>query len=589
MTTIAAENRKTLRQALRVECGFNETSDTPISIEPIGSESEYDGIANIDCVLTVTLMDLAGDGFLNDGAAVPMETETDTYRYGYVSAETAIADGSFLTPFGVTIEAANNWDHVTLEITIDGVYQHVVYNDLHWSGGKTTVYVNNGTPGRRAFITGVYLGKYWGWDNDSLISVNLDLRSVSTAIGGELEASTIEINAYEPEDVTDIIGYISKGAPIWYSAGYDGDMSEKRRFYLSDLITWKDNVLTITGQDSTMFLDNKSVITQCRWGAGTFDVAWWIYNRVKKALEDITYDEVGSANTITGNDQILLFEEMAARTIISDYTNIFRDTDYVCITYVDAGIPKLYLGSVGNTWTIYDDEIADLTTSAEQNINEIDTKVATYNYQYNGEVTTIEATAGATYTVDLDPPLLPGGNISVSPAPTSLTVISPKVIKFVAASTTTYTVSGFPIYESLPDSDDPYKVTEANEGVSYEFQNVIPSFDVTAGSITKLCLPSLLDRSNIVYEFTYRGNPHIQPRDTINVQIATWKDVVEVLDGLYPALDLYPAADLYPNAVYKNTRKMFTEWVTMTVDSISLEHSSGGGLTSKITARRGAV
>ena len=590
MTTVIEENRNTLRPAMRVECGFNETSDVPISVEPFGNLTDYEGLANMEQSAAPVLMDLIGDGFLNDGTAQPMETDSDSYRYGYISEGAALPDGSFLTAFGVTIEAATNWSQVTLEITVNGVVQTVVYDNLTWISGKTTVYVEHITPGARAFITGVYLGKYWIWTNDNLISVNLDLRAVSTQIGGELEASSIEIKAYEPENVTPYIGFIPEGAPIWYSAGYPDDMSERRNFYLSEPITWEDNVLTVKGQDATMMLDSKTVATKVDYTSSSTAVASRIYGRVLDALDGINYTTEGSRNYIFGPGQTTLFEEESPRTIISDYTNIFRNSNYVKMTYVDAGIPKLYYGTVGNSWTIYADEIAELSTNAEQNINQIDTKVATYSYEYSSEVTTIEATAGASYVVDLDPPLLTGGsNIRVTPAPTSLTVISPKTIRFIAASTEQYTVSGFPVYENLAAANDPYIITDATNGIPYEFDNVIPEFLADSGSITKACLPDLLDRSNLVYTFTYRGNPHIQPRDTINVQIANWVTEQVVIDGLYPETDLYPAADLYPNARYKTVRRMVTEWVTMTVDNISLEHSNGGGLTSKITARKGAV
>ena len=103
-----------------------------------------------------------------------------------------------------------------------------------------------------------------------------------------------------------------------------------------------------------------------------------------------------------------------------------------------------------------------------------------------------------------------------------------------------------------------------------------------------MIIPTLLDRSNIIYEFTYRGNPHIQPRDVLNVEVAAWVDDFKTVDGLYPALDLYPAENLYPYAVYKKVRKMVKSWVTMTVDSISLEHAEGG-LISKVKARKGVV
>ena len=82
----------------------------------------------------------------------------------------------------------------------------------------------------------------------------------------------------------------------------------------------------------------------------------------------------------------------------------------------------------------------------------------------------------------------------------------------------------------------------------------------SGGSLTKRALTYLLDRSNIVYEFTYRGNPHIQPRDIVYVEIATWEN-----------------------------GSMTKHWETMTVDTVTLEHSEGGGLSSRIRARKGWV
>ena len=106
MTTINEENRKTLRKSMKVVCDFQETDTTPTSLVPVGIASEYEGLAGLNSFLdTVVLMDLAGDGFLNDGSAVPIQPETDTYRYGYISEDVAHPDGTFLTPFGVQVSA----------------------------------------------------------------------------------------------------------------------------------------------------------------------------------------------------------------------------------------------------------------------------------------------------------------------------------------------------------------------------------------------------------------------------------------------------------------------------------------------------
>lgn len=586
MATVIEENRKTLRQAVDVECGFNETTTSPNSILWGGMQNYFVFIQNDSLTDTPPFMDLGGIGFANNGAALPINPTRDSYRYGMVSTDVAKDDGT-IPSVSVKIGAAKEWEQVTLEYYVEGVQQTVVKNNPIWVSGKTTVTVENVTPGRRVHITGVYLGKHWSWTNNNLISVSLDLRSVSTQIGGELEASSIEIKAYEPNDVTDIIGFIPEGAPIWYSAGYDGDMSERRKFYLSEPMTWEDNVLTVKGQDATMLLDNKEIPPSYHWSGGSVDIPALIVDRIRRALQGISYAQILSPPSISATDDRYYFEEYPARTIISDYTNIYRNSNYLKVTYVDAGIPRLMFKGGYATHTIYADEISELTKKVEQNINEIGARVASYTTKYNGEIETVDATAGDTYLLDLDPPV--GNGAAITPTPTSMTVVNPKLIRFVAAATTQYTLTGYPIHTNIAVADDPYTVSNTTQGISYTFENDFPVFTIGAGSITKLCLPTLLNRSNIVYEFTYRGNPHIQPRDTINVEVATWVEENKTVDGLWPETDLYPSTELYPNVKYRKARKMVTEWVEMTVDTITLEHSNGGGLTSKITARKGAV
>ena len=59
MATIATENRKFLRQAMRVECGVQETSDEPTSITPSGDVQDLEGLANLSrSNITAIIMDL---------------------------------------------------------------------------------------------------------------------------------------------------------------------------------------------------------------------------------------------------------------------------------------------------------------------------------------------------------------------------------------------------------------------------------------------------------------------------------------------------------------------------------------------------
>ena len=592
MATIVEENRKTLRKAVNVLCGFRETSDEPTNTIEIDGVQDYEGLANLEpTLLTATIMDLAGNGFQNDGGAIPMQTDSDSYRYGYISEEVSKADGTFNNPIGLTIYASNDWEYITLEVRGQYGTSQVFQYEPVWSGGKTTVYVDKWDPGERVYIVGVFLGKAWIWNNSNLISANLDLHSVNTEIGGELEVSSIEIQAYEPIDYTDIIGKITQGAPIWYAAGYAGDMSRRRNFYLSEPITWDKNILRVCGQDATTLLDDYLPVKTQNYGSTTH-VDYTLARRLESALSSIQYDTVGNLPPYGSQyvlaAQLFLYEGEAARSIISQYTGTYRDEATFQATYVDAGIPTLYYGDTNPNWTIYADEVSDLVSRAEANINRIEIDLPEYYSQYNSSVEEVEATAGKTYFIDLDPPCI---SVYISPTPTSSELINNETFKFVAAATTTYTISAYEALGNLTSGNNPYAATSSEAGVTKKLDYTLPLClgDTPGTSLTHDAITQLLDRSNVVYEFTYRGNPHIQPRDVLNVEIASWETDYKTVTGLYPALDLYPDVDLYPYATYKKVRKMVKRWEIMTVDSVTLEHSQGGGLSSKITARKGAV
>ena len=565
MTTIAEENRKTLRQAVNVLCGLREITDEPSSINTLNCRNDYKGLANIEpTLLTTVLMDLGGNGFPNTGEARPMQTESDSpYRYGYISAEAARSDGTFDNKPGVRIVAGQKPQYVTLELRGQYGESKVVRYEPTWPqyGSYATLYIDSWNPGERVYIVGVFLGVAWIWNNDNLLSANLDLRSVGTEIGDELEVSSIDIQALEENFDADIIGRIPKGAPIWYSAGYAGDMSEGRTFYLSETLNWDDKILTVKGQDASMLLDNVEIAVDC----DLYNSGWYmdhvIGKRIRAALASITYEEVGAPPVKEAEGlQMILYESKAARSIISEYTGVFREADYFRVTYVDAGRPTLTFGQVGKHWSIYADEISEFDTIIERNKKTLKMTLPEYYLQYNADIKDVSATSGKTYFVTLDPPC-PYENVWIDPAPTSYTEINCSVLKFVAAATRSYKIYGYETLENLIDANNPYSVTEANAGEEYTFDFDLPLFNMTSGgSLTKRALTYLLDRSNIVYEFTYRGNPHIQPRDIVYVEIATWEN-----------------------------GSMTKHWETMTVDTVTLEHSEGGGLSSRIRARKGAV
>lgn len=590
MATIAEENRKTLRKTMDVRCGFAEATEKTANVVPFGHLADYAGLANADDEhQTGVFMDLAGDGFRNDGEAIPMETDSTTYRYGYISAAVAANDGSFPGGFGIRVTSSVHWKEATLWIVGQYGEERIVKYGMVWSGNVSELQVSGWTPGTRASIVGIYFGKSWRWDNDNLVSVNLDLHGVGTKIGGELEISSIEIQAYETEDYTDTIGNIAVGAPIWYTAGYEGDMSPTRTFYLSEPISWEGNVLTVRGQDATMFLENKET-------PGYYENSYVlpkdiVWEQIAAALEGIQYRTISSSDGFfdyADPPPEVYVPSAASRSIISTYSNIFR-CKYIHVKYVDAGIPTKFEGKVEEVRTIYADEISELKAIAEQNINKVGANIYTNYIVWNPSIETVDAVEGKTYFVDLDPPCSTlSGGVQISPTPTSWSRLSPTRLKFKAAATTTYTISGWQVPSNFETVDDPYIATGLEQGEEYVFDMEMQAFVGAIGSLTKIALAEVLKRSNVVYEFTYRGNPWMQPRDVLNVELAKWEDTQILVDGLCPSMDLYPAADLYPHATYRPGRVPVRRWETMTVDTLTLEHSDGG-LVSKVKARKGTL
>lgn len=566
MATITEENRKALRSAVRVECGFQESKTGPTSVVPVNAEADLAGLANIDSGLfATTLMDLAGSGFLNDGGAIPMHTDTDSGRYGYISEETAKEDGTFDNPVGVTVQADQNWDPITLQLRGQYGETKLIQVTPTWAGGQATVYVDSWKPGERVYIIGVFLGLAWVWNNESLLSVTADLHGVGTALGGELEVSSIEIQAYETTDYTDVIGRIQRGAPIYYTAGYDGNQSLPRRFYLSEPITCDNNVLSIRGQDASHLLDDIEIPAYANFHAGETSTRYTIQPRVESALATIEYDTVGSFPDIRvitpgGDGLVVRYDRKPARAVISEHVDLFRNADRLRITYVDAGRPTIFYGANGTRWTIYADEISEFNAIAEMRKNELKITLPDYYDFYNASIEQVDATAGKYYFIDLDPPV-PTSNVWVTPAPTSSEQINCERFKFKAAATRQYTVYGYQALENIEPGNDPYVVSASGSGESFSFDFVYPNYVTTDNyQLTKMAVAYLLNRSNVTYEFKYRGNPEIQPRDILEVEVASWEG-----------------------------GSMTKRWETMTVDTVTLEHSDGGGFTSKIKARKGVV
>lgn len=241
MPTIAEENKKLLRQALDVIVGMDIPFEDVSSVSAAGNYAGSSGIIN-QAPQRVNLMDLSNGGFLNDGLAAPLDSNTG----GYVSQ---ISTNLVLS---ITLAAASDEDVVIVGY-LDGKMHKWTFSG---SGANRTVTIP--ADPKRIVVNRVVCGEAFWFDNSNLISCDLQLRAVETKIDNpELQMSEIDIEGYEPNDVTDVIGYIGTGYPIYYTAGYQDDMAPLRKFYLGEPIEFENKTVKIKGYDATYFLDEE--------------------------------------------------------------------------------------------------------------------------------------------------------------------------------------------------------------------------------------------------------------------------------------------------------------------------------------------
>ena len=204
---ISEANKLTLRPVMDVIVSVDETPDKASGVTSTNIMTTYASNARvIEAGTVVTLMDLCNGGFVNNGNAQPITTETlpDKTKYGYIASSLCDANGEFANPPVVTISADADWDFLTIMLyDSKGEYYQRVISYPIWSGGSTSVTLDTFTPNERMHIAKVSLGKSWQFDNDSLLEMKVNLRGVNQNVeegSTELEGSEIELKAYVGAD-----------------------------------------------------------------------------------------------------------------------------------------------------------------------------------------------------------------------------------------------------------------------------------------------------------------------------------------------------------------------------------------------------
>lgn len=384
--SINTENAYSIRKAMEVHCGLTYRTTDTLTYTISGNVKLKD--TNISTSLANSewdmrqLADFSGDGFPLDGSCELYDGEdTASLAAGKLGIRSDIGD-----TFTVAVTASGTIAALTIAVTSGS--GTITANGVSYEARRITVVpvnalsitltVTSDDADDRIEIASIIPGVVLDFTNDDLISVNLDLRSDLSIVNPSWQVSGIEIEAYWPNDISSAVANVGDDVPIWYYAGYTGDFSETRNFYLSEQVTMENNIISIRGEDqSHKFEDAKDLALQRL--DSTNRNGWrtlYIYFRniiqnagIKPVSIQAPPNESGTATT----NRCMVLTQGQRRDYVADIMNMAHVGTFWPV-FVDAGIPKITWTKPTSKWDIYEEDCGDVKRFYERNVAKITTE-----------------------------------------------------------------------------------------------------------------------------------------------------------------------------------------------------------------------
>lgn len=387
MSTLDTQNAKQIRDAMEVHCGLTArytNADLAISQKSgdiAVTDSNLSESIDADKWNMRKLADFQGDGFLLDGSCVLLDTSLpgslDDGKLGIrsgiggtlvitVTSTQTIPAVTMAITSGEGTVTANNKDYEAERIVVVPV-----------NAKSVTLTVASTDPGRRVEIASITPGVTLELSNENLTYCAVNLRSDLSMDSPSWQISDIEIRAYWPDDISEAISNIGDDVPIWYYAGYPGDYSKTRKFYLSEPAQMEENLITIKGEDQSHKLeDSKNVELQrldTTADKGRRQLYQFFCNVITGCkIKPVSTETAPSASGSVKTAQSMVVTDQSPRDCVQNIMNLGHYGTF-WPTFVDAGIPQITWSKPAKKWDIYERDCGDVVRTVDRNIAKITT------------------------------------------------------------------------------------------------------------------------------------------------------------------------------------------------------------------------
>lgn len=405
MSIIDIQNAKQIRDPFEIHCGITARSDTDLSFSMSGdiaaSDSNLNAAIDNELWSMRSLADFQGEGFPLDGSCVLLDTaDAGSLASGKVGLRsdiggtmTAVVTGD-AEILALTVEVTSGSGTITANGTTYPAQQMVV---IPVGAQSVTLTIASDDAAHRIEIGSITPGLDLSFANEDLISVELDLRSDLSIVSPAWAISSITIKAYYPGDLSAIIPNVGNDVPIWYYAGYPGDYSPVRHFYLSGPAEQLDGVLTFSGEDMSGKLEDAKNVPIQRLDtvayAGRRDLYNWFTGIIEGAgIKPNSIEPAPSTSGSLGTARSVVMLDASPRDHVAAIMNLAHNGTFWPV-FVDAGIPKITWTKPTSKWDIYEADCGEVKRSISRNVAKLETNDSN---DYGVQNETVKATAWTT-------------------------------------------------------------------------------------------------------------------------------------------------------------------------------------------------